>query len=115
AGGFRAFRSVTVPLLRHTLLFVVVVATIGGLQLFTEPLLFDASPASANGGAGRSFQTVALSLYQTAFRGFDFGYAAAISWLLFLTVILVAAFNALLVRRLLQSARPGAPRPRAQG
>ncbi len=55
----------TVPLLRHTLLFVVVVATIGGLQLFAEPLLFDTSPASANGGAGREFQTVALYLYQT--------------------------------------------------
>jgi len=105
AGGFRAFRSVTIPLLRHTLLFVVVVATIGGLQLFAEPLLFDTSPASANGGAGREFQTVALYLYQTAFRRFDFGYAAAISWLLFLLVIAVAAFNALLVRRL--SARAG--------
>ncbi len=81
-------------------MFVVVVATIGGIQLFAEPLLFDTSPASANGGAGREFQTIALYLYQTAFRSFDFGYAAAISWLLFLLVLLIAGVNALLVRRL---------------
>lgn len=100
AGAWRTFRSVTVPMLRHTLVFVVVVATIGGIQLFAEPLLFDTSPASANGGAGREFQTIALYLYQTAFRSFDFGYAAAMSWLLFLLVIVVAGANALLVRRI---------------
>jgi cellobiose transport system permease protein len=105
AGALRAFRSVTVPMLRHTLLFVVIVATIGGVQLFAEPLLFDTSPASANGGAGREFQTVALYLYQTAFRNFDFGYAAAISWLLFLLVIVIATANALLVRRLSRGSR----------
>jgi cellobiose transport system permease protein len=105
ATGFRAFRSVTVPMLRYTIMFVVVVATIGGIQLFAEPLLFDTSPASANGGAGREFQTIALYLYQTAFRSFDFGYAAAISWLLFLLVLLIAGLNALLVRRLGRSAR----------
>ena len=100
ANAWRAFRSVTVPLLRPTLLFVVVIATIGGIQLFAEPLLFDEVPASANGGSGRQFQTIALYLYQTAFRNFDFGYAAAISWLLFLMIILASAGNALLVHRL---------------
>ena len=49
AGSWRQFWSITVPLIRPTLIFVVIVATIGGMQLFTEPLLFNAG-AGATGG-----------------------------------------------------------------
>lgn len=103
AGQWRQLWSVTVPSLRPTILFVVIVATIGGVQLFAEPLLFSSNPAAATGGSGRQFQTLALYLYENAFKRFDFGYAAAIAWVLFGLVVVVSALNFLLARRIRSS------------
>ncbi|MCA1847105.1 MAG: sugar ABC transporter permease, partial [Actinobacteria bacterium] len=65
AGTIRRFVSVTLPLLKPTLVFVTITSTIGGLQIFTEPKLFDAMPGSNNGGSSNQFQTVTLYLYQS--------------------------------------------------
>jgi cellobiose transport system permease protein len=100
AGAARRFFSVTLPLLRPTLIFVVITSTIGGLQIFTEPKLFDAMPGSNNGGSSNQFQTVTLYLYQTGFESQHLGYASAIAWMLFLVIIVVALINFLLTRRL---------------
>ncbi|MDQ0376451.1 carbohydrate ABC transporter permease [Amycolatopsis thermophila] len=100
AGAVRRFFSITLPMLRPTLIFVVVTSTIGGLQIFTEPKLFDAMPGSNNGGSQHQFQTLTLYLYQSAFEGFDLGYASAIAWLLFLLIVLIALANFLITRRL---------------
>jgi len=100
AGAVRRFFSVTLPLLRPTLIFVVVTSTIGGLQIFTEPKLFDAMPGSNNGGSSGQFQTITLYMYQTAFETQHLGYASAIAWVLFLVIIIVAVANFLLTRRL---------------
>ncbi|WP_051075535.1 carbohydrate ABC transporter permease [Saccharothrix espanaensis] len=99
AGRWRQFVSITLPMLRPTLIFVVVTSTIGGLQVFTEPKLF-APAGSSNGGATGQYQTVVLYLYQTAFESFDLGYAAALAWVLFLVVVVVAGVNFLVTRRL---------------
>ncbi|MEV0676290.1 sugar ABC transporter permease [Actinosynnema sp. NPDC050436] len=98
AGRVRRFVSVTLPVLRPTLVFVVVTSTIGGLQIFTEPKLF-APAGSSGGGATGQYQTVVLYLYQSAFEGFDLGYASALAWVLFLVVVVVAGVNFLLTRR----------------
>jgi cellobiose transport system permease protein len=100
ASAMRRFFSVTLPLLRPTLIFVVVTSTIGGLQIFTEPKLFDAMPGSNNGGASNQFQTVTLYMYQTGFETQRLGYASAIAWALFLVIIVVAVANFLLTRRI---------------
>ena len=100
AGAVRRFFSVTLPLLRPTLIFVVVTSTIGGLQIFTEPKLFDAMPGSNNGGSSNQFQTITLYMYQTAFETQHLGYASAIAWVLFLLIIVIAVANFLLTRRL---------------
>ncbi|HEX6354261.1 sugar ABC transporter permease [Actinophytocola sp.] len=100
AGAMRRFFSVTLPLLRPTLIFVVITSTIGGLQIFTEPKLFDAMPGSNNGGASNQFQTVTLYMYQTAFETQRLGYASAIAWALFLVIIVIAVANFLLTRRI---------------
>jgi cellobiose transport system permease protein len=100
ARALRRFFSVTLPLLRPTLIFVVVTSTIGGLQIFTEPKLFDAMPGSNNGGSSNQFQTITLYMYQTAFETQHLGYASAIAWVLFLVIIIVAVVNFLLTRRL---------------
>jgi cellobiose transport system permease protein len=100
AGAVRRFVSVVLPLLRPTLIFVVITSTIGGLQIFTEPKLFSAAPGSNNGGASNEYQTVTLYLYQSGFETQHLGYAAAIAWALFVVIIIFALGNFLLTRRI---------------
>ena len=103
AGAVRRFVSVVLPLLRPTLIFVIVTSTIGGLQVFTEPKLFSAMPGSNNGGASNEYQTVTLYLYQSGFETQHLGYAAAIAWALFIVIIIFALLNFFLTRRLASS------------
>ncbi|MFD2465935.1 carbohydrate ABC transporter permease [Amycolatopsis silviterrae] len=100
AGTVRRFTHVTLPLLKPTLIFVTITSTIGGLQIFTEPKLFDAMPGSNNGGSTHQFQTVTLYLYQSAFENFNLGYASAIAWVLFLIIIVIALVNYFVTGRL---------------
>lgn len=103
AGRWRQFWSITVPLIRPTILFTVILSTIGGMQLFTEPLVFNYG--RIQGGIGRESQTVAMYIYERTFSGtFSVGYGAAISWILFIIIILVALANLYLVRRSIRSA-----------
>ncbi|GAB3533695.1 sugar ABC transporter permease [Arthrobacter tecti] len=100
AGPFRRFFSITLPSIRPTMIFVVITATIGGLQIFTEPKLYD--PRSA-GGTARQFQTTVLYLWEMAFQRQNFGQAATIAWLLFLIIILFGVVNWLITRRIATS------------
>jgi cellobiose transport system permease protein len=102
ARPFRQFVHITIPMLRPTIVFTVIVSTIGGLQLFTEPFLFQPVKNSPTGGSARQYQTVAMYLYEKAFGSaqFDFGYAAAIAWCLFLLIAVVSLVNFLVVRRI---------------
>ena len=102
ASHWRMFWSITVPSIRPTILFTVVTSTIGGLQLFAEPALFDPGFAANNstGGSDRQFQTLVLYMYEKGFRLFDAGYAATIAWMLFLVVLVVAVINFTLTRRI---------------
>ena len=99
AGRFRQFWSVTIPALRPTIIFTVVVSTIGSLQLFGEPLLFDNS-RNANGGPAREFQTSVLYLYQQFWFNGRYGYASAVAWALFVVIVLMVGLNLLLSRRI---------------
>lgn len=100
AGPIRRFVSITIPSIRPTLIFVVITSTIGGLQIFTEPRLFDVSNAGGIGGSERQFQTTVLYLWEMAFFRRDFGEAAAIAWLLFLLIVGFALLNFLISRRI---------------
>lgn len=71
---------ITVPLLRPIIIFTVLQSTIGGMQIFAEPLLFGV-------GGNNQGLTVTLYLYEEAFSRFSFGYAAAIAWLLFFLLL----------------------------
>ncbi|WP_309072391.1 sugar ABC transporter permease [Arthrobacter sp.] len=97
AGPFRRFFNITLPSIRPTMIFVVITATIGGLQIFTEPKLYD--PRTA-GGTARQFQTTVLYLWEMAFQRQNFGKAATIAWLLFLIIVLFGLVNWLISRRI---------------
>ena len=100
AGPWRQLWRITVPMIRPVVIFTVVLSTIGGLQLFTEPMLFDTNPSSAYGGGSHQWQTVAQLIYKTGWRDNDLGYAATMSWALFLLIVVVGGINALIVNRL---------------
>lgn len=97
----RQFWSITVPLLKPTIIFCVIISTIGGLQLFTEPLLFNSGTNAMRGGALRESQTMTMYMFENAFApNFNFGYGSAVAWLLFALIVVVALINVVLVRRL---------------
>jgi cellobiose transport system permease protein len=98
AGAIRQFRAITVPLIRPALIFTIVMSTIGGMQLFTEPLLFGQGDIS--GGSLRQFQTIAMYMFEQSFQNFDYGYGSAIAWMIFLLTVLAGIVNALIARRL---------------
>ncbi|PJJ57893.1 cellobiose transport system permease protein [Mumia flava] len=100
AGAVRQWWSITIPMLRPTLVFVVTVATIGGIQLFTEPLLFNPGANAITGGELRQFQTSTMYLVEEAFTGQRFGYASTIAWALFIVIVLVSLINSVIVRRI---------------
>ncbi|MGB9033308.1 ABC transporter permease [Arthrobacter sp. UCD-GKA] len=92
AGALRRFFSITLPGIRPTMIFVIITATVGGLQIFTEPKLFNPS-SSTLGGPNREYQTTVLYLWDLAFNRGDFGKASAVAWLLFLIIIGVGLLN----------------------
>ena len=100
ASRFRQFWSITVPMLRPTILFTVIVSTIGAMQLFGEPLLFNTSQTPTTGGSQHQFQTLALYTYDQFWQNFKYGYGAAISWAMFGVILVIVAVNFVLARRL---------------
>jgi cellobiose transport system permease protein len=100
AGPWRQLWRITVPMIQPVVVFTVVLSTIGGLQLFNEPMLFEENPAAASGGSNGQWQTIAQLIYKVGWKDLNLGYAAAMSWALFLIILIVAALNALLTKRL---------------
>jgi cellobiose transport system permease protein len=103
ASARKQFWSITVPMLRPTVVFVVFISTIGGLTLFTEPVMFEGNPLMTGGTTGQ-YQTVAMFIVKSAFRDFDLGYASAAAWLLFVLILIGTLINYWFTRRI-RSAR----------
>nr|WP_233515268.1 sugar ABC transporter permease [Marinitenerispora sediminis] len=99
ASRLRQFWQITIPLLRPTIIFTVIIATIGQMQLFTEPAVFGTDGAM-NGGTQSQFQTVMMLVYQEAFRYGNYGYGSAIAWMLFLLIVLFSLLNVLVTSRI---------------
>ena len=97
AGRLRQFFSVTVPMLRPTVIFVVITSTIGGLQIFDEPRVFD---QSGLGGADRQWQTLTMYIWELGWGQRNFGRASAVAWLLFLIIVLIALLNFVITKRI---------------
>lgn len=110
AGPARRFFSITIPTIRPTLIFVIITATIGGLQIFAEPRLFDVSTAGGIGGSDRQFQTTVLFLWELAFFRRNLGEASAVAILLFLLIVGIGVINFLLSRRIATGDGPKAGR-----
>lgn len=99
AGKFRQFLSITVPSLRPTLIFVIITSTIGGLQIFDEPRMYD---QFGTGGPNSQWLTITLYLYDIGWGQWNFGRAAALAWILFLIILAIGVINLLVTRRLVR-------------
>jgi len=93
ANAWQRFWHVTLPLLRPVFLFVIVMSTIGGFQMFGQAFMI------TRGGPEFSTRVLVQYIYQTAFSDYRMGYGAAMSWLLFLVI---AVFSVLQFRFLKQ-------------
>ncbi|WTJ96473.1 sugar ABC transporter permease [Streptomyces sp. NBC_01537] len=78
AGRVRQFIHITLPQLRNTMVTSTTFMVIGGLTAFDIVLLL------TNGGPGTDTSILPFSMYQTAFRTYDYGYASAIASFLLL-------------------------------
>lgn len=83
AGFIRQTISVTIPLLRSTLLYNMVTLIIGVFQWFAEPYIM------TNGGPDNQTMFYSLYLYQNAFSYFKMGYASAMAWVLLLIALAI--------------------------
>jgi cellobiose transport system permease protein len=98
ASPWRQFWTVTLPMLRPTFVFVVILSTIGGLQLFVEPLIF--ANGNVIGGTQREFQTVQMYMFENSIQNLSrAGYGAAVAWALFLMIVVVSILNFVITRR----------------
>ncbi|NLC31996.1 MAG: sugar ABC transporter permease, partial [Clostridiales bacterium] len=96
ANRWQAFRSITVPLLNSTIVYLSVMAGIQTLQVFTQ--IFAISPGGS-GGPLNSTLSMVLYIYQKAFKSFDMGYASAMTVVLFVIIMTISLVQMKLVTK----------------
>lgn len=84
AGPTRTFFAVTLPLMKPTLLFALILTAVGGMRTFGQVILM------TNGGPGTSSEVLALLMYRQGFEFLNFGRAAAIGFILFLLIFIIS-------------------------
>ncbi|WP_338553962.1 sugar ABC transporter permease [Paenibacillus sp. KS-LC4] len=83
ASSWQQMRTITLPLLRYAIFFVSITTMIGWIQFFEEPLIM------TKGGPLNGTMSVALFIYNNGFQYSKFGYAAAGSFILFISIIII--------------------------
>ncbi|MFL5758957.1 MAG: carbohydrate ABC transporter permease [Thermomicrobiales bacterium] len=92
AGSWRLFSSITLPLLRPTLLFVVVVNTLASLQVFDLPFVL------TSGGPVNKTNTLVMFMYDTAFKFLRMGRATSMAVMLFAVIFVITLIQLRLLR-----------------
>ena len=93
AGTRAKFRHITLPLLMPALAFVIVVGVINSVQVFVPMFVM------TDGGPLNSTTTVVLLLYNKTFQLFRFGYGSAISFILFVIIMVMTVFQLRFLQR----------------
>jgi len=86
SSAWQTFRHVTLPLLKPAILVALLLRTMDLLRVFDQVFIL------TEGGPGFATETISLYIYRTAFRFSDFGYAAAMSFVLLIITNIVSAF-----------------------
>lgn len=85
AGPFQRFFRITIPLMTPIIFYNMIMAIIGSMQVFTQAFVM------TNGGPNNATMFLSLLLYRTAFNHMRMGYAAAMSWVLFVIIAVLTA------------------------
>lgn len=93
ATAWQRFWGITLPLLRPSIFFVLVIETIGAFQVF------DTIYVMTGGGPARASYSLVYHLYESGFKFFDFGYASAVGVVLFVIVFLISLVQRFLLDR----------------
>lgn len=83
AGWWRRLRSITLPLLSPSTFFVIVLSLINGFQVFDQVYVM------TGGGPNDSSRVVVQQVYDLTFRYGQAGMASALSWMLFIVILLI--------------------------
>ncbi len=84
ASSIRAFFFITLPILKPTILFALVLTTIGSMRTLGQVMLM------TDGGPGISSEVLALRMYRFAFGFLQFGKAAAIGFIIFSIIFAIS-------------------------
>jgi multiple sugar transport system permease protein len=95
AGEVRQFVSITVPLIRAAVSFVVVISIIHAFQAFDLVYVL----TGRNGGPETSTYVLGIMLFQHAFAFLEFGYASALAWVMFAILLALTVVQLRLGRR----------------
>lgn len=95
AGELRQFVSITVPLIRAAVSFVVVISIIHAFQAFDLVYVL----TGRNGGPETATYVLGIMLFQHAFAFLEFGYASALAWVMFAILLVLTAVQLRLARR----------------
>ncbi|MCZ0210630.1 carbohydrate ABC transporter permease [Streptomyces achromogenes] len=93
ATRWQQFRKVTIPSLRPTILFTIVISTIGSMQLFGEPLLLQGGTLGSIGGSEHQYETLSIYLFNYGWKLGHLGPAAAVAWAMLVLLLLIALIN----------------------
>ncbi|MBF0543534.1 MAG: sugar ABC transporter permease [Candidatus Riflebacteria bacterium] len=88
------FRHITWPLLSPTTYFVFVMSCIGSFQVFSQVYMM-----TPRGGPLKSTMVIVYYLYRKAFENFEFGYALAMAFVLFIMIFGITLFNKLYLEK----------------
>ncbi|WP_373141327.1 carbohydrate ABC transporter permease [Mycobacterium marinum] len=95
AGEIRQFVSITVPLIRGAMSFVVVISIIHAFQAFDLVYVL----TGPNGGPETGTYVLGIMLFQHAFSFLEFGYASALAWVIFAILLVLTVLQLRITRR----------------
>ncbi len=87
ASAFKKLIHITLPMLSPTMFFCTIMSLIGSFQVF------DTIMAMTEGGPGRATNVIVLYIYNSCFRDYKFGYAAAMAYVLFFVVLILTVLQ----------------------
>ncbi len=93
AGAWRRLRHITLPMLSPTIFFNLVIGIIASFQVFIQVFIM------TDGGPGTASMMYVLYLYRIGFEELNMGYAALLSWILFIIVLLITLAQFAVARR----------------
>lgn len=87
ANQYKCFRHITIPMLKPTIIFIVITSLISYFQSFVQIFVM------TEGGPGTATYVISYMIYNEAFENYRFGYASALSVILFIIILIITVIQ----------------------